>query len=76
MIMTTQHTPTPFEIAKDWYLNLATSLNVAGVKIRLFNDYPTVEDEKEAFVLAVQDERAGKPLPANKAALHLARGEG
>ena len=52
-----------FEQAKDWYQNLATNMERAGVKIRLFNCYETVTDEKEAFVLAVNDEKARKPLP-------------
>lgn len=54
---------TSFEQAKDWYQNRATSLEVAGVRIRLFNCYPDVTDEKLAFILAVSDEQAKKPLP-------------
>lgn len=52
-----------FDEAKDWYQNRATNMEIAGVKLRLFNCYETVTDEKEAFVLAVKDEQAKKPLP-------------
>ena len=52
-----------FDQAKEWYQQRATNMERAGVKIRLFHAYPTVENEMDAFVLAVQDERAGTPLP-------------
>lgn len=55
--------PMSIEQAKDWYQNLATNIDRAGVKIRLFNCYPMIENEEEAFVLAVRDEQAKKPLP-------------
>lgn len=53
-----------FEAAKDWYQNRATSLDRAGVKIRLFHAYPDVADEEQAFCFAVRDEQAKTPLPA------------
>ena len=52
-----------FESARDWYTNRATNMERAGVKIRLFNCYESVTDEKQAFVMAVNDELARKPLP-------------
>lgn len=54
---------TTFDQAKDWYQNRATRLEIAGVKIRMFNCYENITDEKEAFILAVKDEQLKKPLP-------------
>lgn len=52
-----------FEQASAWYQQQADNLQKAGVRIRLFNDYHTVVNEEEAFIMAVKDEQAQKPLP-------------
>ena len=52
-----------YQSARDWYLNGASLLHRAGVRTRLFNAYPGVEDCEAAFAMAVRDELAGEPLP-------------
>lgn len=49
--------------AKHWYQYLASNLERAGVKTRLFTQYLNEQDEEKAFVSAVNDERNGIPLP-------------
>jgi hypothetical protein len=52
-----------FEQAMDWYQNLATNMDRAGVKIRFIKCYPNIADTETAFVMAVVDEQARKRLP-------------
>lgn len=61
--MTTATATLSFDQARDWYQHRATNMERAGVKIRLYNDYRDELDARRAFVRAVMDEQARRPLP-------------